>query len=69
MQVGNIVYSRYPRRDGDGSGIVLKYKATSSANGFYFPSRAKVYWSLSGRTAWHRAWDLFTPEGESNEGR
>ena len=26
MQVGSMVYSKYPRRDGDGMGIVLEFK-------------------------------------------
>ena len=58
MKVGSIVFARYPRRDGEGMGIVLEYVKGGQHHFGLIPSRAKIYWSITGKTAWLKAWDL-----------
>ena len=58
MKVGSIVYSRYPRRDGKGAGIVIKYRESSSHGNKIIAPYAQIYWTLTGNTHWYKAWDL-----------
>ncbi len=58
MKVGSIVYSRYPKRDGRGTGIVIKYHSSCRLEGRIMAPRAEVYWTLTGRTIWYKGWDL-----------
>ena len=58
MKVGNIVYAKYPRKDGDGMGIILEYKKGGAHHFGIMPSRAKVRWALTNKTVWYKVWDL-----------
>ena len=58
MKVGSIVYSRYPRRDGRGTGIVIKYYESHRLEGRIIAPRVEVYWTLTGNTHWYKGWDL-----------
>lgn len=58
MKVGSIVYSRYPRRDGRGTGIVIKYYEGYTLEGRIIAPHAEVYWTLTGNTHWYKGWDL-----------
>jgi len=58
MNIGSIVYAKYPRRDGDGMGIILEYKKGGSHHFGIIPSRARVRWALTGKEDWHKVWDL-----------
>ena len=58
MKVGSIVYSRYPRRDGRGTGIVIKYHESYRLEGRLIAPHAEVYWTLTGNTHWYKGWDL-----------
>ena len=58
MKIGSIVYAKYPRRDGDGIGIILDFKQGSTHYFGIIPCRAKVRWALTGKTDWYKGWDL-----------
>ena len=58
MKTGSIVYAKYPRRDGDGMGIVLEFKQGGTHYFGILPPRAKVRWALTGKTDWYKTWDL-----------
>ena len=58
MKVGSIVYSRYPLRDGRGTGIVIKYYESHRLEGRIIAPRVEVYWTLTGRKNWYKGWDL-----------
>ena len=58
MKVGSIVFARYPRRDGAGMGIVMEYMKGGQQDFGLIAPRAKVYWSVTGKIAWLRSWDL-----------
>jgi hypothetical protein len=58
MKTGSIVYAKYPRKDGDGMGIILEYKKGGAHHFGIIPSRAKVRWALTGKENWYKVWDL-----------
>jgi hypothetical protein len=62
MKVGDIVYSIYPRIHGKGHGIVLEYYKGSSTPQYFHPSRAKVYWVVTGKKVVIRMCDLYVEE-------
>lgn len=58
MKIGSIVYSKYPRTHGEGMGIVVKFQRGGVHVHGIIPDRAKVFWALTGKTDWYKAWDL-----------
>ena len=58
MKVGSMVYSKYPRRDGDGMGIVLEFKKGGKHVFGLIPDRVKVYWAFTGKMDWYDGWNL-----------
>jgi len=58
MKVGSMVYAKYPRVDGHSLGIVLQYRKGGAHHFGIIPDRVKVLWSSTGKTDWHRTWDL-----------
>ena len=58
MQVGSMVYSKYPRRDGHGMGIVLEFKKGGQHVFGLIPDRVKVCWALTGKINWYDGWNL-----------
>ena len=65
MKVGSSVFARYPRRDGEGMGIVLKFVKGGMHHWGLIPDKAEVYWASTGRAFWYKCWDLEV----INEGR
>jgi len=62
MKVGDIVYSIYPRIHGEGHGIVLNCRKGSSTPSYFFPSKAEVYWTITGKKDWLNMCDLYVEE-------
>jgi len=59
VKVGDLVYSIYPRIHGEGHGIVMKYKKGSTCGGWWFPSKAEVYWPVTGKKDWLNITSLY----------
>ena len=59
MKVGDIVYSRYPRIHGEGHGVILRIKKGTSNQHLFVPSKAEVYWPVTGHKKVHRTIDLY----------
>ena len=63
MKVGDIVYSKYPKIHGEGHGIILIYQEHQELrNVGFIPSRAKIYWPITGKRVWIKTWDLYKEE-------
>jgi len=63
MKVGDLVYSKYPKIHGEGHGIILIYLGSRELkNGGFIPSKAKIYWSVTGKRVWIITWDLYKEE-------
>ena len=58
MQVGSIVFAKYPRTHGEGMGIVVKFQKGQVHVHGIIPDRVKVLWALTGNTDWYKTWDL-----------
>jgi len=62
MKVGDIVYSIFPRINGEGHGVVLNYRESISSSLLFIPSKVEVYWPVTGKKEWIRRCHLYTEE-------
>jgi hypothetical protein len=59
VKVGDLVYSKFPRIHGEGHGIVLNQRKSTSTPQYFFPSKAEVYWPVTGKKEWIKISDLY----------